>query len=406
VIGLLLAAAVGAPAPAPASLAFRCPAPVPIVGDVRRTQVDKLYFGVMARAEAAGRMPVQADVDAVVAADSALQDAELQPSGYTPTNVLLYRVSPFRAAFYTTETWGYAIDQAAFDATPVITDSEATFRRTGGDLTAIRAAMDVVHGWRVGHPGGFPSTARLVRDMLHRGVNESRVAAGRAPRTGWIAVWTSADHQQAFVRGRTCAKQLTEEDDATAPLAVPPPAVPSVCPADGRVPVVWRRQARRVFDEATAHALLAGHATPDASDATAGFAAAGSPAGVTYRVASDRFVVERRSAGGGLYRIEWLGIDLPVIVTNRNDLRRDVQDDFQWQLDRVAASLHRHHGHFRPARALAHRHVPGVSIRIFALRSAHATGRGRAGIWVTTDRRVAFVRGRLCGATFVSYAAT
>jgi hypothetical protein len=405
VIGLLLAAAVAAPAPPPASIAFRCPAPVPIVGDVRRTQVDELFFGVMARAEAAGRMPVQADVDAMLAADPSLQ-AQPQPSGVTPTNELLYRVSPFRAAFYTTETWGYSIDQAALDGSPVITDSEATFRRTGGDLTAVRAALDVIHGWNVGRPGGFPGAARLVRDMLHRGINEGRVAAGAAPHTGWIGVWTSADHRQAFVRGRTCSKQLTEAEDARPSLTTQPSPAPSVCPADLRLPVTSRRLARRVFDEAMAHALLAGHPSPDASDAAAGYAAAGSPAGVTYQVASGLFTVERRSTGGKLYRIEWLGIDLPVIVTNRNDVRRDTQDDFRWQLDRVAGSLHRHRGRFRPARSLAHRRVPGVTIPIMALRSPHATARGRVGIWVTTDRRVAFVRGRLCGATFVSYAAT
>jgi hypothetical protein len=397
-LGLLLAAVVASPA----NLTFRCPAPVPIVGDVRRTQVDELFFGVMARAEAAGRMPVQADVDAMLAADPALQ-AQAQPNGYTPTNVLLYRVSPFRAAFYTTETWGYALDEAALDSTPVITDSEATFRRTGGDLTAIRTAMDVVDGWNAGRPGGFPSTARLVRDMLHRGVNEGRVAAGASPRTGWIGVWTSADHRHAFVRGRTCSKVLTMEADA----AAAPAPVPSVCPADGRVPVPARRQTRRVFDEAMANALLAGRPNPDASDAAAAYAAAGSPAGVTYQAGPGAFTVERHSPGGGLYRIDWLGIDLPAIVTDRNDLRRAARDDFRWQIDRIAASLRRHGGHYRPARRLAHRHLPGVGIRIGALKRAHAVPRvGRAGIWVTDDRRVAFVRGRLCGSTYTSYAAT
>ncbi len=437
-MGVAAAAWVAAAVPAGAAttrsqLAFRCPAPVPIVGDVRRTQVDELFFAVMRRAEEAGRMPVQADVDAALLQDGSLI-AEAQQDTYTKPNVLLYTLHPsgrpgFRAGFYTTQTWGYTIEQRTLDQAPLITDSEATFRRTGGDLVEVGRAMNVARGWRVAATGGlFPAASQLVADMLHRGVNEGRVTAIGAtgtPRTGWIGVWVSADHDHALVRGRTCSKLIDMRDDAgvllTAAAAATRAPAPARCPANVTVPAVERRRVRRIFDTAMETALLAGRPSPDAGDVSAALATVGVTAtdvtttaradlpadGIVYELDAGRFAVARLIPGGGVARIEWLGIDLPVVTTITNTAVQDAVAGFRWQLDRVAASLHRVGKRYRPARLLARRPVAGVTVPIIALRAAHGTPlRGRAGIWVSPDRRLALARGGVCAATYTSYART
>jgi hypothetical protein len=226
-----------------------------------------------------------------------------------------------------------------------------------------------------------------------------------------------------LVRGRTCSKVVTLHDDAgvgRTELAVRAPLA-AVCPANVLVGTAAQEQARRVFDTAMATALEAGRASPGAGDLAAAFSAVGVTAadvtntpranlpanGLTYELGTGRFAVSRFVPGGGEYRIEWLGIDLPIVITSTNDRRQDAVAGFRWQLDRVAASIHRHHGRYTTARRLARRRIRYVTARLMALHAARGVPpRGRIGIWVARDRGVALTRGGVCGATYQAYATT
>jgi hypothetical protein len=395
--------------------AFRCPAPVPVVGDVRRREVDTLFFTVMRNAEAAGRMPTQADVDAALVETQLA--ARAQPDTYTMTNVLLYTLTPgatpgFRAGFYTGETWGYTIEQRTLDTPPVVTDSEATYRHTGGDLAAVDAAYDVARGSATTR---FRAAAVLVRDARRRGVNDGRVAvlatATAVPRTGWIGVHVDRSRRTVVVRGRTCSKIVDRiEASGVERLAVSRRRVEVslVCPRLVLVPVATRRAARRLYDAAMAHALTATppRASPDATDVAAAIASTGIDAtdatdvptvalggGLHYVLGSDRFGVVLAGAAGSLYRADWVGLDLPVLVREGNASRDLAASRFAAAVDDAAFRLRRHGGRFAPV--------------THPLRSPRSLPRsGVIGVWLSADRRSAVVRGRLCGRVATAYPRT
>jgi hypothetical protein len=424
-LALVLAGGAAWPVVPPAQAMFRCPAPVPVVGDTRRTQVDAVFFGVMRRAEAAGAMPVQADVDAELAAE-AIADAQAQSDTYTVPNRLLYTLHPggrpgFRVAYYTGETWGYVLEQRTLDAPPTVTDSEATFRTTGGDLADVRAVARIARGWQLGSAvHGFPTASTLVADARRHGVDEGRIvalaASGDRPREGWVGVWTGDAGAHLVVRGRTCSKIATVDlQGGRSQLGVERrPARPLACPANVRVPLLLRRTARRVFDEAMASALAASRTSPDASDIAAALTAVGVTAtdegtipdatpltdGLAYEVGPGRFAVTRRVPGGGSYRIEWEGLDLPVLVRDTNTARDDAATLMAWQVDRLAAAVHRSHARLPKAASVRALHPAGVlAPRVAMAHSSSRVREGTIGVWVRADHRIGLVRGVLCGVT-------
>ncbi len=410
------------PVVTPAQAMFRCPAPVPVVGDTRRQQVDAVFFGVMRRADAAGTMPVQADVDAELAA-LAIVDATPQSDTYTVPNRLLYTLHPggrpgFRVAYYTAETWGYVIEQRTLDAPPTVTDNEATYRWTGGDLADTRAVARVARGWVLGSARHtYPSAAAIVADARRRGIDEGRVvalaAAGDRPREGSVGVWTGDGGAHLVVRGRTCSKIVTVEDQGGhVLLGVERRAARAPrCPANVRVPTPARRLARRVFDEAMARALATGRPSPERADVDAALIAVGVSAtdegtipsavpltdGLAYEVGPGRFVVNQRLSGGGLYRIEWAGLDLPVLVHEANTARDDASTLLGWQVDRLAGAVARARRRLPSAAALAGLHLTGVTApRVVLRRAAANPPDGAIGVWVRSDRRLGLVRGTIC----------